>query len=206
MCSKIVKNSTQVNHHQFRHQELYKEEILKGCCLGIDSWDDTGCAGKHVYVEEFISGRTVNAIGFAPSLGSLNNLPITNVLYAYDTPSGKTVLLEHKNDIYLGPTMEDGLANPIQSEDNDVRIKIRQKTFYGEDISSQTIKFPDGTILPIAYDIVLPYLTFRIPTYKEINACDCLELTSRFDWDPYTKEGLFHYLKLISTKTLIYRC
>ena len=84
--------------------------------MGIDSWSDTGCAGKHAYVEEFIYGIPVNATGFAPSLGSLNDLPIANVLYAYDTPSGKTVLLDHNNVIYLGPTMEDILANPLQSE------------------------------------------------------------------------------------------
>ena len=72
---------------------------MKDCHLGIDSWANTGYSGKHAYVEEFISGRTVNATGFAPSLGSLKNLPIDNVLYAYDTPSGKTVLLEHKNVI-----------------------------------------------------------------------------------------------------------
>ena len=35
-------------------------------------------------------------------------------------PSDKTVFIEHNNVIYLGLTMEDGLANPIQSEDNDV--------------------------------------------------------------------------------------
>ena len=88
--------------------------------MGIDSCADTGCAGKHAYVEEFISGRTVNATGFAPYLGSLNNLLIANVIYAYDTHSGKKLLLEHNNVIYLGTTMEYGLANTIQSEENDV--------------------------------------------------------------------------------------
>ena len=120
MFYKIAKTSTQVNHDQFRHQKISKGELLKGCRLGIDSWADTVCVGKNAYVEEFISGRTVNATGFAPSLGSLNNLPIANVLYAYDTTSGKTVLLDHNNVIYLGPTMEYGLANPIQSKENDV--------------------------------------------------------------------------------------
>ena len=63
--------------------------------------------------------------------------------------------------------------------------------FYGEEISTQTIKFPDGTILPISYDNVLPYLSVLWPTSEEINVCDRLELTSRFHWDTYTKEGLF---------------
>ena len=100
--------------------------------------------------------------------------------------------------------MEYRLANPIQSEENDVRIDIRLKKFYGEDISSQTIKFLDGTIFPIAYYNVITYLPVRIQTYEDIDACDFLELTSRFDWYPYFKKGYFHYLKLISTKTLKY--
>ena len=91
MFSKIAKTSTQVNHDQLRHHKLSKGELLEGCRLGIDSWANTVCASKHAYAEEFIFGRTVNATGFAPSLGLLNNLPIVNVIYAYDTPSGTTV-------------------------------------------------------------------------------------------------------------------
>ena len=45
--------------------------------------------------------------------------------------------------------------------------------------------------MPIAYDNVLPYLPVRRPTSEEIDACDRLELTSRFNWYPYTKEKLF---------------
>ena len=91
--SKIAKTYTQVNYDQFRHQKLSKAELLKVCSLGINSWADRGCARKHAYIEEFISGRTVNATVFAPSLGSLNNLTIANVLYAYDTTSGKQYYL-----------------------------------------------------------------------------------------------------------------
>ena len=91
--------------------------------------------------------------------------------------------------------MEDGLANPIQSEDNDVWIYIQPKHFYGEEISIQTVKLPNGTIFPIAYDNVLPYFPVLIPTSEEINACDRLELTSIFDWGSYKKEGLFSLLE-----------
>ena len=98
--SKIVKNYTQVNHEQFHHHKLSKADLLKGCRLGIDSWANTGCAGENAYAEEFISGRTANATGFAPSLGSINNLSIDKVIYAYDKPSGNTVLLELNNVIY----------------------------------------------------------------------------------------------------------
>ena len=87
--------------------------------------------------------------------------------------------------------MYDGMDNTIQPKDIDARIDIRMENFYREDISSQTIKLPDDTILPTADENVLTYLTFRRPTYEEIDACDRLELNSRFYWDPYTKEGLF---------------
>ena len=87
--------------------------------------------------------------------------------------------------------MEYGLANPIQYEENDVWIDVRPKTFYWGYISSQTIKFPGGTLLPIDHDNVLSYLPVWRPTSEEINECDPLGVTSRFHWDLYTKEGLF---------------
>ena len=92
--------------------------------MRIDLWADTERDSKHAYIDNFIYGRTVNATGFAPSFRSFNNLPIANFLYAYYTPSGKPVLLENNNVIYLGITMEDGLSNQIQSKENDARIDI----------------------------------------------------------------------------------
>ena len=74
--------------------------MFNGTRLGIDSWADTSCSGKHAYVESFVEGRTVNATGFSASLGSMKNLPIANVVYAYDKADGQTLLLENKNTIY----------------------------------------------------------------------------------------------------------
>ena len=68
----------------FRHPVLNKDETKQGCRLGIDSWADTSCSGKHAYVEEFIEGKNVTASGFSNSLGELKNLPMANVLYAHD--------------------------------------------------------------------------------------------------------------------------
>jgi hypothetical protein len=66
----------------FVHPTLTTQELQFGTKLGIDSWADTGCSGKHAYVEEFIEGKMVTATGFTKSLGSVRNLPIANVLYA----------------------------------------------------------------------------------------------------------------------------
>ena len=69
----------------FRHPILTDEEAHLGCRLGIDSWADTSCAGRHAHVLEFVEGRTVTAHGFASSLTPIANLSIANVAYAYDS-------------------------------------------------------------------------------------------------------------------------
>ena len=117
-------------HDNFKHPRLSQEELDQGGRLGIDSWADTGCSGKHAYVEEFVIGRTVTATGFSPSLGKLDNLSYAHVLYAYDHHDGTTSIIEHNNTIYLGEQMEDSLCNPIQSEEAGVNVDIRPSQYY----------------------------------------------------------------------------
>ena len=169
----------------FRHPKLSDEDLRLGCKLGLDSWADTGCAGKHSYVEEFIIGKTVTATGFSPSLGKLENLPYAHVLYAYDHAGGSVILLEHNNAIYIGNNMNDSLSNPIQSEEAGVRIDLRPKRYYENDEHAQTISFTDGTIIPIHYEGSLPFIPIRRPTVHEVENWRRLQLTSRNDWDPY---------------------
>ena len=80
----------------------------------MDIWADTGCSGKHAYVEESLIGKTVTAMGFSSSLAKLENLAYAHVLYAYDPEDGSALLLEHNNTIYLGDAIQDSLSNPIQ--------------------------------------------------------------------------------------------
>ena len=97
----------------FKHPKLSDRELKVGSKLGLDTWADTGCSGRHAYVEEFILGKTITAMGFSASLGKLDNLPYAHVLYAYDHDDGSVLLLEHNNTIYLGDAMQDSLSNPI---------------------------------------------------------------------------------------------
>ena len=89
------------SYNSFKHPELSAEELRLGCKLGLDSWADTGCSGRHAYVEEFVIGKTVTAIGFSSALGKLDNLLYAHVLYAYDHEDGWILLLEHNNTIYM---------------------------------------------------------------------------------------------------------
>ena len=191
ITSCIAKTITNTNASTFRHPKLSDLEHNNGCRLGIDTWADTSCAGKHAFVEEFIEGKTVTATGFTSSLGSMANLPIANVVYAYDALDGTVILLECNNSIYLGDSMTDSLMNPIQAEEVEVRVDTRPKRYYPNDIGCQSLTFPDGTIIPVLYDGVLPYIPIRRPTKEEVHHCRRLEMSSRYPWDPFLLNGEF---------------
>ena len=189
--SHVAKTQTSFHIDSFRHPLLSDDDLHNGTKLGIDSWADTGCAGRHAYVEEFIIGQSVTASGFATSLGRLENLPIANVLYAYDKPDGSTILLVHNNVIYLGDNMDDSLANPIQSEEHGVRIDLRPRKYYPNESTAQSIVLDDGRCLPIEYHGVLPFLPVRRPTPDEIDNCERVHLTSPDLWDPFIVDAAF---------------
>ena len=191
MRSIIAKTFSSSFIDNFRHPPLTDKEHREGCRLGLDLWADTSCAGKHAFVEEFIEGRSVTATGFLPSLGSASNLPIANVIYAYDTHDGQVLLLESNNAIYLGEQMDDCLQNPIQCEEAGVRIDLRAKKYYPSCSDCQMVRFPDGTSIPIEYDGPLPYLPVRRPTKWEIDNCPRLQLSDRVPWDPFSLKNSF---------------
>ena len=169
----------------FRHPKLNDNELYNGTRLGFDSWADTSCAGKHAYVEAFIEGRSVTATGFSSTLGSIDNLNIAHVIYAYDMNDGNTVLLENNNAIYMGDMMVDSLINPIQCEDNNVEIYLRPSKFSREeDEKCQCLIFDDGFTIPIEYKGALPFINVRRPTPQELDECERRELTSIDPWLP----------------------
>ena len=191
ITSRIAKTVTNANADTFRHPILSDEDHNEGCKLGIDTWADTCCAGKHAYVEEFVEGKTVTATGFTSSLGSVTNLPVANIVDAYDATDGTVILLECNNSIYLGVKMSDSLMNPIQVEEVGVRVDTRPKRYYPYEVGCQTLSFPDGTVIPVLYEGVLPYIPIRRPTKEEVHNCRRLELSSRVPWDPFLLDGEF---------------
>ena len=88
----------------------------------------------------------------------MDNLHYAHVLYAYDHQDGTTLIIEHNNTIYLGEDMEDSLCNHIQSEEAGTRVDIRSRHYYKDSDGLQSAMFPDGTIISILNDGVLPYI------------------------------------------------
>jgi len=164
-----------------RMPKLSIEEMREGCKLGIDT-----CAGRHAHVLKFIEGKYVTAKGFTKELPEISNLPIVNVLYAYDAPNGEVILLRVKNAIYLGKGMEDSLLQPDQCRESEIEIDTRPKCFCPNDESAETIRCPESDrTLPVRHHSPLPYIPTSRPTANEILTCEVIELTSTNDWDPY---------------------
>jgi hypothetical protein len=71
--------------------------------------------------------------------------------------------LEDNNTIYLGEQLDDSLANPMQSALTDVLVDIRPQSLYPGQLAQQ-LEFADGTVLPILFDSVFPYIPVRRST------------------------------------------
>ena len=72
----------------------------------------------------------------------------------------------------MGDNMIDYLANPIQCEDNDVRIDLRPKLYYPNNNNTQPITFPYGTSIPVDSYGVLPSIAVSRPTKYEVGNCE----------------------------------
>ena len=58
--------------------------MKSGCILGLDSWADAGFSRKHGSVDDFVEGNSSNVTVFTFTLGSIDNLPIDHVFFAFN--------------------------------------------------------------------------------------------------------------------------
>ena len=86
----------------------------------------------------------------------------------------------------MGDDMIYSLANPIQFEDNDVKIDLRLNFYYPKK-TEQLIIIQYLTSIPVDYYGVLPCITVCRPTKHEVENYEQIALTSKLDWDPYGK-------------------
>ena len=185
MLHSIHVTTTQISSYSstFTSPTLTPHEMQNGCRLGIDSYADTSCAGKHAHIINFIDGKSVTARSWNNS--ATENLRIADVAYAHDLPTGQVIILILNQAIYGGNMMEDSLLQPIQCLHHGIEIDVRPRQFYGHEQGVQAIRLSNDLYLDINYDGPLPGIQVRRPTEDEFKHCDKYELTSSDPWSPY---------------------
>ena len=54
--------------------------------------------------------------------------------------------------------MSDSLLNPIQAEEFGVHVNTRPKRYYPNEVGCPSLHLPGGTITPVLYEEVLPFI------------------------------------------------
>ena len=130
----------------------------------MDSGADSCVAGKHAWIVEIVEGITVSAQGSNDSMPIDVNLPIVNVLYAYNHPdTGKVIILCMNHCIYLGDKKIDSIVCPNQMQLHGIYVDERPRTLFPGIDSAQTI-VADEITMPLKLKRSLPYLPTRRPT------------------------------------------
>ena len=176
---------------------LSTKELHDGCELLIDSGADTCCAGRHAYILDIIPNMTVSCRGFSDNLPIEDNLPIANVIYAYDSKDrGEVILLRLNYCIYLGNKKCDAIACPNQLRLHGISVDERPSSLFPNESETQQIT-ADGVVLPLLLRGPLTYLPIRRPTSNELqnDELQVIALTSPHGWDPY---GIDSLCKVIS--------
>ena len=83
---------------------------------------------------------SVSCRGFSDNLPIEDNLPIANVIYAYDCKNkGEVILLRINHCIYLGNKKADAIACPNQLQLNGISVDERPKNIFPNETGIQEI-------------------------------------------------------------------
>ena len=70
-------------------------------------------------------------------------------------------------------------------------VDLCPKLYYPNNNNAHLINFPDGTLIPVDDDGVIPFIVVCKPTKYNVEYCKRISLTSKSDLDPYGQWGSF---------------
>ena len=179
-----------ITQTQLTHSKLYY-----GYELLVDSGTDSGVAGKHAHITEIIESLSSSAKGFSDNLLVHNNLPIVNVLYAYDhLDNGEVFILEFNHVIYLGKDKTESITCLNQMRLSGIHIYGRPQVLLPNSNNVQYIIAQDIR-LHLKMKRSLTYMSIRRPSISEVtnHVLQTLIMTSPDDCDPYGTDAISSY-------------
>ena len=202
--SNIPNTSTQIKSIGSTTHNLTLDELENGCRLGIDTHADSSCAGKHVRVLEYISGRTYSVTPFHDSYSPKTDVGMINGVVAVDRSDGGGYILELNNFLDFTTSMNDSILVPMQARQNNIVIDDVPKGLCYHQTSTQSLFIPGTDVkIPISFYGPIPYIHARYPSDTDLDTYEWIEITSPSDWVPYPDEThIYNYQSSLNTSSM----
>ena len=166
--------------------KIDEEAKANGCKLGIDTHADSSCAGRHVRILEYISGKKFTVKPFLDTYSPQQDVSLINGVVAVDTDDGNGYILELNNFLDFTDNMNDSILVPMQARHNGIIIDDVPRELCYHGVSKQSIYTPDHNFsIPIEYNGPIPFVHVRYPTDEDLENYKWVELTSHSEWNPY---------------------
>ena len=170
---------------------LTSNELTNGSRLGIDTHADSSCAGRHVCILEYISGKIYRVTPFHDSYSPKTDVGMINGVVAVDRPDGGGYILELNNFLDFTTSMNDSILVPMQARHNNVVIDDVPKGLCYHGTSTQSLFVPGTDVkIPISFHGPIPYVHIRYPSDTDLDTYEWVEITSSSEWVPYTDDIL----------------
>ena len=145
--------------------------------------------GKHSYVLNW-TGQTAQVSPFSPEYEAMDQVPIVDMIIAYDCPYAlKTYLLVCHNALYI-PSMDHNLFVPFIMREAGVKVNDIPKIQVHDPLEKDhSVWFPEMQVrIPLSLSGIFSFFPTRSPTVSELQECeDVLVVTpDGHKWDPHS--------------------
>ena len=145
-----------------------------------DTNADTCCLGKNFIVQSY-TNRTVDVYSYDSSVAPITDVPIVTGLTAWDcTTTGVTYILVFHESLYYGNKLDHTLINPNQIRHNGI-------DYWDNPYDRRhglCINVDRGPKINLNLEGTKISFQSRVPTQKELDNCEYVELTSSLRWEP----------------------
>ena len=179
---RVYGKSSQQRKIQSTVPNLLEKEMLEGCRMGIDTYADSSCAGKHVRIILFIDEKKYKVTPFHKDYKPIDNIGMIHGIVAVDNEDGSGYILELNNFLNFTDTMEHTILVPMQARENVVLVDDVPSRSYPYNKSTQSIYFrEENARIPIVFHRPIPYIRIRYPMDEDMDSHQWITLTSNSD-------------------------
>ena len=151
----------------------------------LDSHTDTCIEGATWKVMEY-TGVVCDVYPYSDSYKPLKQVPVMEVVTAYNHPAGETFILVLAQALYLGDQQEPSLLCPNQMRSYRIVVDDVPKHLSVNCASTHSIYIPSMDLqIPLELDSVISYINTWYPNELEVENCTHISLTSSSVWEPH---------------------